>query len=410
MGDRLARVLGGEDLRWLRERVRERLADGRALDATVGLRDPSIDQRMAVGRLLARPVPGGGVLRVPLPAVSAVLRGAGLAVDVGAAVITLDGPVVDRVASRAVRSAGWSRVASALEEAAGDRPALRPWVADLLRTGQVRRQACGDPVVGERLVRDTLAVLARLPAPDVPLAQLARTVLRDAHALDPDRSVGRLVLGAAEALAGPPTAAGAEGRRETLAAVGVLVDDLTTQVLVLGLGGGAATATDRLLSVAHEVGEPVPLTLGQLVRHPPELGRFAGRVVHVVENVTVVGAAAAAHGPGCRPLVCTRGEPTVAVLRLLDALCGAGARLTYQGDFDWPGLGIANRVLARTAATPWHYDTVTYRAAAVRGGEPLRGAPVEASWDPPLAVALRELDVQVEQEDLLEVLLADLSP
>jgi len=410
MDERLGRVLGGEDLRWLRQRVRERMADGQDLEVTVGLRDPSVDQRIAIGRLLARSVPGGRVLRVPLPSVSAALRDAGLATDVGAAVVELDGPVADRAGARAAASAAWGRVSSALEDAAERRPALGPWVTDLLRTGQVRRAAGGDPTVGEQLVRAALAVADRLPAPDVPLAQLARTALRDAHALDPDRPVGRLALGAAEALAGPPSAEGAEARRETWAAVGVLVDDLTTQVLVLGLGGGTATATDRLLSAAHEAGEPVPLTLGQLVRHPPDLGRFAGRVVRVVENVTVVGAAAAAHRAASLPLVSTRGQPTVAVLRLLEALSGAGARLAYQGDFDWPGLGIANRLLARTGATAWHYDTPTYVAAAARGGERLRGAPVEASWDPALGAALAELDVQVEQEDLLDLLLADLAP
>lgn len=408
MADRLAAVLGSAELAWLRARVRERLARGLGLDATVALRSPTLDERAAAARLLGTPIPSGSTLRVALPAVSAVLRSAGLAPDVGAAVVTLDGPVADLAGAAAAEADGWSRLGARLEAACTARPALRPWVADLGRTGLVRRLAGGDLAAGERLVDAALAVVAALPAPDRALARFANHVLGDAHALDPDRPVETLALGAARALVGPPTATGAEGRRETWAAVGVLVDDLTTQVLVLGLPGGTATPVDRLLAAARDAGEPVPLTLGMLVRHPPRLWPAAPAVVSVVENVTVLAAAAAALGSACRPLVCTRGQPTVAVLRLLDAVAATGVRMRYQGDFDWPGVGIANRVLARVPATPWHADAATYRAAAAGGGPPLTSRPVDPTWDAGLGAAMRDLGVKVEQERLVDLLLPDL--
>ncbi len=108
------------------------------------------------------------------------------------------------------------------------------------------------------------------------------------------------------------------------------------------------------------------------------------------------------------PLVCGRGQPTVAVMRLLDLLRAAGAHLRYHGDFDWPGLMIANRVLRRTGASPWRYGTADYLAAAGRARAPLTGPSVPATWDDTLRPAMERAQVQVE-EDIVDDLLGDIA-
>ena len=90
-------------------------------------------------------------------------------------------------------------------------------------------------------------------------------------------------------------------------------------------------------------------------------------------------------------------------------LVGDGARVRYHGDFDWPGLAIAGRVLVR-GATPWRLGAEDYLAALPAGaGVPLSGAEVPTPWDPDLQPALREHGRAVHEEGVLEVLLADLA-
>jgi Protein of unknown function C-terminus (DUF2399) len=94
---------------------------------------------------------------------------------------------------------------------------------------------------------------------------------------------------------------------------------------------------------------------------------------------------------------------------LLRQLGAAGARLRYHGDFDWPGITIANGIAARFGALPWRLDAGAFRSAADEGGPALRGTPVTATWDPALTQAMLELGVKVEEERVLDDLLADLA-
>ncbi|WP_370516828.1 DUF2399 domain-containing protein [Streptomyces acidiscabies] len=57
-------------------------------------------------------------------------------------------------------------------------------------------------------------------------------------------------------------------------------------------------------------------------------------------------------------------------------------------------------------------SVAAYRAAAAAAplAPPLTGTPTTAPWDPDLAPALAELGVRVEEETVLDVLLADLAP
>lgn len=404
----LREVLGGEELAWLRDRVRRRLLHGRGVDGVVTRERPTPAEVAAVARLLGRRLRATRSLRVSLPEVSAALARARLATDVAEAVQRLDGRVVDQRAARDARERAWQLALAPLGDATARRPELGAWVESGAAARLVRRLAV-DPDEGGRLVRRTLRVLDALPAGGVRLATLAAERAGDAHALDVDTALSTLVLAAVRAMFGDPLLEGAEGRRESWAAAGVLVDDLTTQVLVLNLPAGGDGLCDRLLTAGAAHGEPVALTLGQLTRHPPDLAPAAGLVVSICENVTVLAEAAARLGATAGPLVCARGQPTVAVMRLLVRLAVAGARMRYHGDFDWPGVAIANRVLRATNAAPWRFGADDYLAADHLGAARLKGGPVDAAWDARLRPAMAQAGVAVEEERVLDVLLADVA-
>jgi uncharacterized protein (TIGR02679 family) len=404
---RLRRLLGGDDLSWLIDRARARLERGLPLEGIVAL-DPATEaQRRAVARLLGRPAGRGASLHVPLEAVDTVVRRGGLARDLAGAVEVLGGPIVDRTAARDAADAAWAAALAPAEQAAERRPALAQWVEWLRATGLLRRLAGGDPEAARRLAAQAVSVLDRLPADGQPLPVLAAAV-SDGHVLDANRPLATLVLRAAADIGGvAPGGAGAEWRRTVWASVGVLDGELTNPVLALNLPGDPETATGRTLGIGAEAGQPLHLTARQLIRDPPELP-VRGRTVFVCENPSVVAAAANRLGAGSAPLVCANAHPGAAGTLLLRQLAGAGARLCYHGDFDWPGITIANGIIARFAAAPWRLDAGCYRSAAARGGPRLRGSPVTATWEPPLTEAMLALGVKVEEERVLDDLLVDL--
>ncbi len=400
---RLRAVLGIPELAWLVERLRRRVESGRALTGSVSLRDPTPAQRRAVDRLLGRPPSRGGVLHVRLGQLEDLLRHAELCGGLRAAVEVLAGPLVDRRAEREARERGWQQV-MVRAEAADPRPQVVEWLRERRTRTLLRRYSGRDPAVGEVLLARALAVAGRLPARGVPLAELAAELSGDSHALDAGRPLGTLVVALAARLGGAHGWRGAEGRREAWESVGVLKDDVSASVLVHGLTAAGTSLVDRTLAAHAEAGEPCRLTTGQLLRHPP---RFAGLgTVHVCENPAVVSAAARRLGSACAPLVCVDGQPTIAVHSLLARLAAAGAHLVYHGDFDWTGLKIAARLMARHAARPWRFGAADYLAAA--GGVALSGEPVEAPWDADLAPAMRQRGLAVHEEQVLDPLLADL--
>jgi uncharacterized protein (TIGR02679 family) len=289
------------------------------------------------------------------------------------------------------------------------RPALAGWADRLRTTGLLRRLAPEDPDRARRLAEQAVAVLDRLPLDGVPLSVLATTAARDGHALDEDRPLSTLVLHAAAALGGVPGGDGAEWRHTVWSSVGVLSQELAAPVLALNLPGDTTTVTGRALALWREVGQPVHLTVRQLLHHPPEL-RHNGRPVFVCENPAVVAETANRLGPAAAPLVCASGHPAGAATLLLRRLAESGAALRYHGDFDWPGLTIATGIVSRFGASPWRFDGVAYRSAVTggRSGELLRGAPVAVDWDAGLTRAMIELGVRVDEESVLDDLLSDL--
>ena len=191
--------------------------------------------------------------------------------------------------------------------------------------------------------------------------------------------------------------------RELWAIAGVLVNELARPALFLNLPVKGIDAADD--------GEPCYASLRSLLRAPPRWD-VSGRDVHVCENPNLVAIAADRLGSHCAPLVCTDGMPAAAQQTLLSQLVQAGARLRYHGDFDWPGLRIANLVMRAFDAQPWRLGATDYVSAVhttVNAGQFLKGEPIEASWDIALAGAMRQHRVSIAEEAVSASLLLDLN-
>jgi uncharacterized protein (TIGR02679 family) len=445
--ERLGRLLGDPELEWLLARVRRRLEFDQPLEGTVTLADASAAQRRAVQRLLGRRPRAGRALSVSLGAVDELVRRSRASPDgLAAAVVALTGPVVVHAEASAAERLAWERAFAPLEDlvdrrvqAKTDRcEELASWLARLRRSGVVKRLE-PDPAGARTLLEHLATVLAALPAGGEPLGGFAARLAGGAHALDDGEPLATLALGAARALGGlqdpDPDESPAESRREAWAAAGLLCDELSSVVLTLGLPGDKETGSGRILQVARETGQPVWLTLRQLVRDPPgwmaarggssgrttcsgslskrpaSSGGLSERTVHICENPVIVALAGDRLGAECPPLVCTSGQPGAATMLLLRGLAAAGARLTHHGDFDWGGVRIANVLHARLPVVPWRFDTEAYLCAAdtVTSPQPLVGAPAPASWDPHLGETMRRVGQRIEEELVFEELLADLA-
>lgn len=389
---RLQEVLGQPGLARLLQRLRRRLLSGKSLDGRLVLTRPTQEEREAVYRLLGLPRRRSASLSVSLPELDQLLREAELCAGLEQAVELLTGPLEN---PRATRRADWA----ALEE---ELCCALPPLHDFLRSSWARRWLRrGDPARVRSLVPELRGVASRLPAQGITLAELAARCTGDAHGLDLHRPLGGLAVRLAAALGGLDPGEPTLDRRTAWARVGVLCDELSAPVLTLNLVAAGNRFADEALRLHARAGEPYRLSLRQLLREPPVL---AQQRVHVCENPMVLATAADRLGVSCRPLVCVEGQPRSAAVILLGML----SDVVYHGDFDWPGLRIANRVMGLLGARPWRYSAEDYRRAC-HGGSALVGIPVEAGWDGELRPAMKEARKAVHEEQVLEALIEDLS-
>lgn len=390
--------LRAEGWRRLLAAARRRLVKtGGEPTGSVALADPSQAERQVVDRITDRyrdTYPRRLVLRLGEIDVAVRSRfGVGL---VGA-LARLDGPD-ERPAD----------LRSALEGAMSCRHEGEGWYTGWLSA--VTRDGTADRLVragAGDLLAWAAAVLDRLPARDVPLPVLAEWSTGDASALSGTPLAG-LVLRALVLWQGaaPPTHRADEHRIWNDA--GVLVDDLTDQVLVLNLRVREGHAVGGWLADAASEGLPFRLTLHQLVTAPltPDAGE-----VFVCENPAVLRAAAADLGSAARPLICTEGRVSSACHRLLSVTAREGIPVRWHTDFDWPGLRMTAAAADRYSADPWHMSAGDYLASLTdRPHQPLDGIRTASPWDPALATAMTGQARTSREEWLLPELLADLRP
>nr|WP_275957853.1 TIGR02679 family protein [Rhabdochromatium marinum] len=246
-----------------------------------------------------------------------------------------------------------------------------------------------------------MSVLQCLPQRGKTLSTLAANCLGDAHGLDDGQPVATLVK---RALCIDDQTSSTD---ELWAAAGILVGGgITSMALVLNLSVDGGGATASIINAAAGSGEPLYLTLRQLLQDPP-IWTPGTTPISICENPAVIAEAAHALGPNCAPLICTRGQPSAAVTTLLAQLVGAGGRLRYHGDFDWSGIRIANGIINRHGARPWRMGAADYLEAA-DSGKALTDDLVNASWDPELSRAMQGRGQVIEEERLIQTLLADI--
>lgn len=358
--------------------------------------------RHAVGNLLGRVVVTDRA-RVELPALDELVRHRTALPGLAAAAAAATGrPLVDRRAQRRTADAGrqvpYVRLREHLDAAGLVAPAwVDDWVRDVRASGLlVRTRVHPDVLV------TAWRVLARL-GPPVNRTDLAAEVTRDAHALDDGTALAQLVLRALGARSGAPFPASGPARRAMWEAHGVMLDAVSATCLTVGLRPAATTPAAARLRAAADSGDPVHVTAWDLRRGA--LGSLAERVVLVCENPRVLEAVCEVHGAGV-PIVCANGQPNGVTLAVLSTLAEAGAVLRYHGDFDWPGVAIANRLLGQIGAQPWLMQVHDYLAGAQPGGLPLGGQWVEPAWDSELGAAMRHHGVAVHEEAVLAQLLA----
>ncbi|MEU4387480.1 TIGR02679 family protein [Promicromonospora sp. NPDC023805] len=446
-------LLGDPGAAWIVDRVRRRLesdATGEGLpllSGVVRLAGPTAEERAAAVRLVGRPRKVGAGLSVDLAVVEQILRRGPWPAGLADAVVTLTGPLADRRGDVARAAEAWRRAEAELEPVVRRFDGLSAWWRDWCAAGGLKRAARAEvarrtgqpggsregladaPMVAADLVRSVRAVLESLPASGEPIAVLARRTLGEAHGLDSSRALGRMTVAVVDAAFGtdepPDQVAGEASARVAWARAGVVLSNVASTVLCLGVPGAtdvsaaglAGTATGQVLEQTRAARMPVVLTLDQV--RSGGVGVLASDMtVHVCENPTVVEVVAtrwsAAETAGQRRelvLVCTWGQPSTAVVELLGIIARDGAQVRYHGDFDWAGLRIAEGLRRRVAWVPWRYSAADYRAA-VHGDGPslaLTGVPAASPWDEELSAAMLETGHAVEEEAVVDLLSGDLT-
>lgn len=296
-------------------------------------------------------------------------------------------------------------------------PAVRrePRLEGWLQAERDRGSLPADPQQRSTLLHQALEALDHLPGPGgVALTHLAAHSLGRAHALDPGTVAG-LVVRAIAHLHNVPQPATWEQARAGWALAGVRTDNLSSRVLTYGFRPTGEQQLPTLLSLCTRDATPAVLTLHQIERHTRGDGAplvSPNTTVSICENVTVLSEAAHQLGVACGLLVCVEGRPSLAALRLLLHLRDSGATLRYHGDFDWDGLAIADQII-RLGATPWRMSVLDYRNALKVNSNTAALTVTEApghdyAWAPGLVGEMRNTRRQVEEEQILDLLLADL--
>ncbi|MFJ1678183.1 TIGR02679 family protein [Streptomyces sp. NPDC088251] len=409
--------LAGPGLARLWSAVRKRL-EGNGVQPIGSLRLTAVSaqERNDLSLLLGKPLTGTAVT-VRLDALDARLRTSAAELGLREVLEELGPPLVDRRAAReddaAQRRHVWASLASSLDASPlAGQEWTRQWYDVLRRTGVPRGVT---PEAAVRTLQQAVQVLTVLLDPERTgtrgRGELAATATGSAHGLDDGAWLARLVHRGVALAHDTDLPTNAAGRRALWRLVSVTPDEISSTVLTYGLrptGEGWREQSLRERAAHHAETHLTPRDLLDLSLQLP-----AGTTIHICENPRVVEAAADA---ACaKPLVCTSGSAATVVLTLLDALAATGCRFAYHGDFDRPGIALANRIIRRYEALPWRMGAEDYERLAAAGKAegvpqlPLDGRPVDADWDQGLAPAMTALGVALHEEATLDLLVGDLS-
>lgn len=404
--------LTGDALKPLWANARRRLeGNGLSVRGSLILPISGPAERQAFSGLLGRSLTGDRA-RIDLDELDRRLRASAARVGLISVLEHVGGPLTNRRAARAVaserRTALWSAVDDALaDHGLSDERWIGDWLSELRAAGTLTR-------LGERASATACTAIACLaavlgPQRDLPVARgvLAQRIAGSAHALDDAAILGRIVIKALAGAYEQPAPRSAAQRRALWQTAGVTPDQVSTTVLTSGLRPTGNEWAD-LVHRRSDLGAETHLSTRDINRVHWELP--AGTIVSMCENPRVVEEALIRGSRG--PLICTLGNPTVVVTEFLSRLRATRTEVRYHGDFDWPGVAIAARVIAM-GCDPWRmgatdYEDAVSRAAPLVGDLPeLTGSPVDTPWDSELRQSMLRLGRAVHEEALLDILLDD---
>lgn len=377
--------LADAGMRPLWSAVRQRLDHGGA--AVRGtIRMPRIEPRCApaVAALIGRPP----AARLNLAELEAGLVRLGVGRDLDSALELLGCPPDPallrrreaRDAAREVRGAVHSELEGWPE------PWAAGWGQDLLRSGLLHGldAAAATSLLAD--VRKFLHARDRLGGRIASRVELAAQLFGSAHALDRQSKLAAAIERALRHSIGPE--GDALDGRALWEAAGIAPDSVSAPALTWGLRPLGTSPLAKMLIAAADAALPVHVSLRALRSHRIETA--AGAPILVVENPSVIENAADGSVPF--GLVCTNGNPTSAVVELIDQLAASGADLHHHGDFDAAGIAICRRMAVR-GCTPWMMSAADYLEAVERAetrGVPLPHDSASAGptpWDPALEAA-----------------------
>ena len=407
-----AKYAGAEYKRLLDAARRSLERTGGDLSRMITVKSPDDQERRAIIGITGQYRPeGASVLFVRLAVVDQAVReaaGQGLA----ELLERLGPPLKDRPAERQRLTDGReAAIRSAEDSFLTTRGWFHAWLAEVAADGSLTRLVnTGETVQVRQATRvlEWIEQRAELRAAPVQLAELAATITGDTKTLNPGTVLATLVLRGLAFRLGSDRPKTTEERRDLWDRSGVIVDDLASRVLVLNLPAEGDGLGEWLTS-AKARGVPFYITLHQLVTMPITVPPH--QLVRACENPAVLRRAAEQLGADAEPLVCTEGQPSTAFRRLAAAIARAGGRLAYHGDFDWPGIAIANGVIARHNARPWRFSAAEYESAIKKNADyvSLAGTPQPTPWDPSLAATMAEHGRAVYEESVADRLIADLA-
>ena len=408
----VARYAGPEYKRLLDAARRSLERTGGDLTRTVTVKTPDDRERRAIIEITGQYRPEGvSVLAVRLVDLDHRVREG---TDQGLVQLLerLGPPLKDRPAERQRLAEGReAAIRSAEDSYLTTRGWYQAWMAELAADGTLTRLVdTGEAEQVRQAVRVLEWVERRIGFKAAPtqLAELASTITGDTKALNHGTALATLVLRALGFRLGTDRPKTTEERRDLWDRNGVIVDDLASRVLVLNLPA-AGEGLGEWLTSAKAHGTPFYVTLHQLVTMPITV--HLSLLVRACQNPAVLRRAAAEFGADARPLLCTEGQPSTAFHRLAAAIRKTGGELSYHGDFDWPGIAIANGIITRHNARPWRLSAADYENAVRNDADfvELAGTPQPTPWAPSLATAMTTHGCAVYEESVADLLIADLA-
>lgn len=199
------------------------------------------------------------------------------------------------------------------------------------------------------------------PGERVRLAVLSAQATSDPHALDGNTLCGKLFMHLLSVRTSRRFPSCAEERDALYYEHRILCDSISSSVTQVGVRLYTEEGEHPAYCAFRHRKEVSTLTLTNLAGLT--FGDSPSGKAYLVENQMVFSQLCDSAALFHSPLICTSGQPTVAVFRLLDMLTTAGTELFYSGDFDGKGLSIAVHLLKRYPRhlRLWHMGVEDYR-------------------------------------------------